>query len=187
MKEAKEVKTIEPRQSQSVVKSSGISKQWSHHPDRKKKLVILLSVVVLAIILLAIGLCGRLILNSDNSGAKTGGGVVCSDKLLKAAKQAIDKNSTDKLSGIVQDIQNNKKYKEDPNCMYIVTKYYATKGDIKNMNSSMASFYKVYDIDKGLNIILSSKPSSDVKLLNDSVKQKNEQVDGVYSEVQSQL
>lgn len=188
MEEKKEVKIIKPGETESGIVTGGVSrpklKFWKDWSSRKKKIVLVTTITAVVVTLFVIGLLNIALSHDDNSGNEI---VACSNKQLRLAKEAIDNNSTDKLNNIVKDIQSNKKYKDDPNCMYVVTKYYAEKGDVNNMNSSINSFYKVYDANKGLNTALSPQSSSGVKSLSDAVKQKNEQNDGVYSEIQSQL
>ena len=146
-------------------------------------------IVLVAFVLVGSGFAVyKLVLHKDSPATtEVAAKKVCSQAQLAAVHDAITNKSVADLKKAKESITANADYNKDPNCLYAVAQYYTEAGETVKANETVAAFNQVYDPEKGLDKTLTTKPAEAVQVLQQTVQRQTTDVDGVQTEVQSQL
>lgn len=94
----------------------------------------------------------------------------CAAPLLKQAGKVTSPSNRTELGNIIEKVQAKPDYKQDADCMFLVTIYYVNMQDAKKAKQSLAEFKEVYDASKGVDPLLLGGYYNDVAKLESSVQ-----------------
>lgn len=106
--------------------------------------------LVLALVVAA-ALIGAAVFVALGNTRKTGNNfsaIACNDKTITDASKAIEAYDSNKLAGIVRDIELNPNHKTDVNCLYILTRYNLLVGDNTSAKKSIDSLKQSLKTEK---------------------------------------
>src|SRR5665213_2454943 len=116
--------------------------------DRKKTLLKFKNQIILVVFILVIIIIGVLVWENASSN-KIAYGYACTKgsgaALIQQASKQLQRKDNINLSATMYKIEDQKCYKNDPNCMYILTAYSTNIGDKQGTKQNIAQFNKVYN------------------------------------------
>lgn len=141
-----------------------------------KKIFVLILVLIIAVV-------GTVFFMNNRTGTMQLSSS-CPDDLLKRAALSLNPSKAADLEVVVNEIRQNPKHKESPDCMYVLTKYYINISDGKSAQESLTSLTAVYDPKVGLSPILDvilDSPES-LQPTVDFLKQQDKQSERGFNE-----
>ncbi len=109
---------------------TGSGRKFSFHIDRRKAVWAIVGVIIL----------GGVFYFWQNNSQKDQ--VACSDDLLTRAKLA--QQSPEEFQDVAREIEDQRGYDEDPNCLYVLTTYYISVSDTANARTNLENLQAVY-------------------------------------------
>lgn len=94
---------------------------------------------------------------------------ICSNDILQRAGQSLDAYHQEQLKSVADEIKQKPNFENDPNCLFVVTSYYANVVDAENSRKYLDRFEHVYKPKKGLNSYL-TKNGNSVDMLRNNVQ-----------------
>jgi hypothetical protein len=94
---------------------------------------------------------------------------ICNDDTLRQADNHIKTDNTIALGQLVKKIEQNSKYIEDPNCLYVTTIYYILVIDVPKAKKNYDNLQDTYDPGKGYSDKLGPF-TKDLKSLESEIK-----------------
>lgn len=148
---------------------------------RYKKLIKVVIIALVALLLIGLGYLSFRFYR-DRFGA-TG----CTDQILEQAAPVLVPGSRESLRVIVDELNKNPRFEQNPNCVYIALTYYINIGDLENAQKYFDILQRVHDPSKEFNPKLGNNIMSvdDLKkriefleILREEIKQNSKSFNG---------
>lgn len=149
-------------------------------PRSRRRLIVLSAAIVFALILIAT--LGAWLVG-NRSVAVTG----CSTDQLKRAKTAITAKDKATLDTVAGDVQKDKQYTQDVNCLYVVAVSDVYQGKYDKALVSYNAFYSKYDEQTGLSRSVSNDAAADIRSLSKAMLELRAKYDQVSTDQEDLL
>ncbi len=137
------------------------------------------------VFLIAIGMLVGILYSQNHKKKPQTVTAVCSSTFIKQSNSILQQPDTDNLGRLANTVEATKNYAQDPNCLYIVTLYYAAIGDKTQAASSLKATKAVYNANTGFSTSFS--PPASLTYLESVVHAALTTTDNMQSTVESQL